>query len=128
MTTVEIRNLTRRVAPRFAYTEVATAVLPGWNISLAFVGPKKARELNQQLRNKDYIPNVLSYKLSNKHGEIIICLNEAIKQAPVHHMNERIFVLYLFIHGLLHLKGLPHGGTMERWEKKLIARFSIPRA
>lgn len=123
MAQVEITNLTRRPAPRFAYTKLAATVLPLWDISLVFVGPKKAQELNQQLRGKSYTPNVLSYALGEKSGEIFICLAEAAKQAPAHDMSERTFVLYLFIHGLLHLKGWAHGGTMEACERKLLSQF-----
>ncbi len=127
MARVEITNLTRRSVPRFAYTAVASEVLPDWEISLVFIGPKKAQELNEQLRGKSYTPNVLSYEVGDKSGEIFICLNEAAKQAPAHEMNEREFILFLFIHGLLHLKGWAHGGTMERCEQKLLIRFSQKR-
>lgn len=106
------------------FKKVADAVLPSWDISLAFVGPAKARALNENLRSKTYTPNVLSYEAGPRSGEVIICLAEARKQAPEYGMNERDFVLYLFIHALLHLKGLPHGATMEKREQKLLAKFS----
>jgi len=123
---VAVKNLTRHTASvaGLPFAEVAKEVLPGWDISLVFVGPTRARALNRQFRNKDYIPNVLSYALDAKSGEILICLAEARKQAPVYDMKEREFILYLFIHGLLHLKGRVHGATMERSERKLLAEFS----
>lgn len=121
---VEVTNSTRRPSPRFAYADLATRVLPGWDVSLAFIGPAKAQALNVQLRKKTYVPNVLSYKVGERSGEIIICLSEAAKQAPARDMSERLFVLYLFIHGLLHLKGWAHGGTMERCERNLLKQFS----
>jgi probable rRNA maturation factor len=124
MARVEINNLTRRPVPRFAYTTIAATALPDWDISLVFVGPKKAQELNMQLRKKSYTPNVLSYSLGEKSGEVFICLTEAEKQAPSHGMSSREFVLFLFIHGLLHLKGWAHGSTMERCERKLVAQFA----
>lgn len=124
MAGVAITNLTRRVAPRFAYTKIAASVLPDWDISLVFVGSVRAQKLNMQLRKKSYIPNVLSYALGEESGEIFICLEEAVRQAPAHDMGERTFVLYLFIHALLHLKGWAHGATMERWERKLLAQFA----
>jgi len=124
MANVSIKNLTRRPSPRFAYTAVAETVLPGWDISLVFVTPAKARALNEQLRAKTYTPNVLSYEVGDKSGEILICLAEAEGQAPAHAMTARVFVLYLFIHGLLHLKGWAHGVTMEQCERKLLKRFS----
>jgi rRNA maturation RNase YbeY len=127
MAQVEVTNSTRRPTPRFAYTKVATAVLPGWDISLVFLTSAKAKRLNQELRKKSYVPNVLSYAVGEASGEIAICLEEAGRQAPEYEMSERRFVLYLFIHALLHLKGWPHGATMEQWEQKLLARFAPQR-
>ena len=102
---------------------MAAAVLPGWELSLVFAGERRAQSLNQRLRNKSYIPNVLSYESGKKSGEIIICLEVAKKEAPSYDMPYRTFVGYLFIHGLLHLKGHPHGTTMERYERELVSRF-----
>ena len=123
MTGVAIQNSTRRPTPRLPYREIVERLLPKWEISLAFVGEKKAVELNKRLRNKAYVPNVLSYVAGKKNGEIIICLSEAHKQAPSYNMSERTFVLYLFIHGALHIKGWAHGGRMERCERELLARY-----
>lgn len=124
MVSVSIKNLTRRrTASRAVFSTIADEVLPNWDISLVFVGPAKARALNKQLRNKDYTPNVLSYEVGKKNGEILICLAEAAKQAPAHDMSERDFALYLFIHGLLHIKGWAHGARMEACERKLVAKY-----
>ncbi len=123
-TTVDIKDFTRRKAPGLSFTQMAHAVLPGWEISLVFVGATRAKELNQRLRKKDYVPNVLSYVSGTKSGEIIICLAVAREQAPQHELSYTDFVAFLFIHGLYHLKGLPHGATMERLERKTLARFT----
>jgi rRNA maturation RNase YbeY len=125
---LSIRNDTRRPTPRLPFARAADAVLPGWELSLAFVGPAAARDLNERLRGKEYIPNVLSYTLGDAHGEIIICLAEAEKQAPAHGLPYRPFVLYLFIHALLHLKGFSHGAMMERWEKNILAQCTVREA
>ena len=113
--------------PRFAYEEIAKDVLPGWEVSLAFVTPDVAKKLNRELRKKSYTPNVLSYKAGDKHGEIIICLEVAKEQAPEYGMPYPKFVLYLFIHGLLHLEGRRHGTTMEGREEVLLRQFYSPR-
>ena len=112
------------MVPRFAYTAIAAAVLPEWDLSLAFVTPVKARALNARMRGASYIPNVLSYALGKQSGEIIVCPDEAEKQAAAYGMSNRKFILYLFIHGLLHLKGLAHGVTMEKRERTLLAQFA----
>lgn len=124
MAGVAIQNFTRRSVPRFAYTAIVAEVLPGWEVSLAFVGAAKARALNKQLRNKEYTPNVLSYEVGEKSGEIIICPAEAEKQAPDFQLSSNSFLLLLFIHGLLHIKGRVHGDTMEKCERKLLAKFA----
>ena len=121
---VDLRNFTRRSAPGFPYQKIAHAVLPHWEISLVFAGTKRALSLNKSLRNKSYVPNVLSYVSGKESGEIIICLNVAEKQAQLYGVSYPHFVVFLFIHGLLHLKGMPHGTTMERYECKILKRFT----
>jgi len=124
MSGVSIKNLTRRpLVAQNAFSIIAKKVLPQWDISLVFVGSKRAQDLNKNLRNKTYIPNVLSYEVGKKSGEIIICLSEAAKQASDFNLAPLTFHLYLFIHGLLHLKGWAHGVRMERCEQKLLAQF-----
>ncbi len=124
--TLDIRNFTRRApAPGVPFSKIAASVLPGWEISLVFAGERRAQQVNRALRNKDYVPNVLSYISGNKSGEIIICPRVAARQAPSYGMREKNFIAYLFIHGLLHLKGLPHGATMEKQERTILARFGL---
>ncbi len=126
MAGVEIQNFTRqnmKVLAGLPYDAVAKEVLPGWDISLVFVGEKRALNLNKRLRNKDYIPNVLSYVVGNKSGEIIICPSEADKQAPSFDLAPSAYCLYLFIHGILHIKGWAHSAKMEKCERALLARY-----
>ncbi len=123
---VSIKNFTRHNAKLWAglpFEKVAQAVLPGWEISLVFAGAQRARSLNLRLRDKSYVPNVLSYVVGDKNGEIIICPSVAVREAPHYHLSPATYHLYLFIHGLLHLEGRAHGATMEKWEQKLLARF-----
>lgn len=133
MTTLDIRNFTRsNPAPGIPFAKIAAAALPGWEISLVFAGEQRAQNLNITLRKKDYIPNVLSYETTSKaargaqrSGEIIICPAVAKRQASSYDMSYRQFMAYLFIHGLLHLKGHPHGATMERYERAMMSRFGL---
>jgi probable rRNA maturation factor len=124
MASLSVKNETRHTTPRFSYSRIIEEVLPGWEISLVFMEPKKAAALNVQLRRKSYVPNVLSYALGEESGEIVICPAEAKRQAPEYGMAASTFVLYLFIHALLHLKGWGHGVTMERCEERLVAKFA----
>jgi len=116
--------MTRRQAPRCAFDAAAKSVLPSWEVSLVFVGDARAKSMNESLRGKSYVPNVLSYEAGVKSGEIVICLPEAARQAKSYEMSYPVFVLFLFIHGLMHLKGRAHGPTMEKAERALLKRLA----
>jgi len=96
-----------------------------YELSLVFVGAKRAQTINRINRKKNYIPNVLALPLSKSTGEVFICLPQARREAREHNTSERNYVAYLFLHALLHLKGARHGATMERSERTLLRRFGI---
>lgn len=124
MADIGIQNFTRTRMPAPPFVAIAKAVLPGWDVSLSFVGATRAKRLNMELRNKDYVPNVLSYEAGKKSGEVIICMDRVMKERRKYGIESPVrFAEYLFIHGLLHLKGHPHGPTMEKMERALMARF-----
>ncbi len=124
MAGISILNLTRRKAPRLPFRKAAKTILPGWDLSLVFVNRKEASALNKKLRKKAYAPNVLSYKVGKRSGEIIICPEVADTQASSYSLSPLTYLLYLFIHGCLHLEGYPHGSTMERREQELLAKLA----
>jgi ssRNA-specific RNase YbeY (16S rRNA maturation enzyme) len=98
------------------FNELKDIVLgPDYDLSVAFLLPGEMRKVTIQTKKKDKISNVLSFPLSKTSGEILICRKAA---APY-------TVPYLFIHGLLHLKGLKHSARMESAERKLLNRFSL---
>jgi probable rRNA maturation factor len=96
-----------------------------YNLSLQFVGPTRAAKLNQTYRQKTYTPNVLSFPLTPDTGEIFICPQVAVKEAAKYNLSQSGYVAYLFIHGLLHLKGLDHGDTMDKAEQKYLRKFDV---
>lgn len=123
MQLLSIRSFVHHTLPKHPYERISAHILPRWTLSLVFAGRRRAQSLNKALRKKDYVPNVLSYKVGEKHGEIVICPDVAKRQAKRYGMSYSTFLAYLFIHGCLHLKGHPHGTTMERREQELLARF-----
>ncbi|MEK7602118.1 MAG: rRNA maturation RNase YbeY [Patescibacteria group bacterium] len=120
---LDIRNFTKGKTPSFPYEKALKAVLPSWELSLVFAGRVRARSLNKRLRNKEYVPNVLSYESGKKSGEIIICPEVARSQARSYGFSYTAMVGFLFIHGLLHLKGMSHSATMDKQERALLQRF-----
>lgn len=106
------------------FKRIQSAILPGeYELSFNFIGPARSRELNRKYRGKDKPTNVLSFPLSETSGEIFIDLATAKKEASGFGMSYKKFIGYLFIHGLLHLKGMEHGKKMEKEEKKFLEIF-----
>lgn len=101
-------NFTRTPLPPYPWAAAARRVLgKNYELSLVFIGRRRARRLNIEHRGKDYPANVLSFALEKNVGEIFL------------HSRAKENLFYLFIHGLLHLKGLAHGSKMEREENSL---------
>ena len=84
-----------------------------YDLSVFFLGNAKMKELNFTYRKKDYPANVLSFPLSENEGEILI--NKTYR--------ERDYADYLFIHSLLHLKGLKHGKKMNKKEAEIMQKI-----
>jgi probable rRNA maturation factor len=103
-----------------------TAVMgTGYELSLSFVGPTRAQAFNLKYRKKSYVPNVLSFPLTDGVGEIIICPQVAKGEAKNFNLSVDGYIAYLFIHGLVHLKGHDHGDTMEKLEQKFLRQFNV---
>ncbi len=112
--------------PRHSYAAMADTILgKRYGLSLVFIGKTRAAMLNKQYRNKTYSPNVLSFPLDQKTGEIFICPQVAATEAAKYNLSPRGYVGFLFIHGCLHLKGLDHGNQMEKLEQKWIKHFNL---
>lgn len=123
---LSITNTTKGKLPRLPFAKMTDAVLgKEYDCSLVIVSPKKSRELNLTHRDKDNSTNILSFPLGDNDGEIFLDLAKARTEAPLFERSYTNFVGFLFIHGLLHLKGLDHGTKMENAEKKIRAQFKI---
>lgn len=110
--------------PRLPFIDMKKTILgKDYDLSVVFIGDKRSRSLNQKYRKKDYIPDILSFPYDKKEGEIFINPYQAKRRAKDFKMSEDKFIGYLFIHGLLHLKGLRHGSTMDRMELTHLKRF-----
>lgn len=124
--TFNLKNTTKGKLPRLPFVHMKDAVLgEKYELSLLFVGDKKARELNKKYRGKTYAPNILSFPLSKTSGEIVINPNTAKKEAKDFDRTFENFIGFLFIHGLVHLKGFDHGSRMEKAETKIRKKFRI---
>lgn len=99
---------------------------PKAEIGLMFVDNEQIREMNKTYRDKDTATDVLSFPMYEADeaiddedeillGDIVISLERAAEQAEEYGHSLEREVMYLLVHGLLHLAGYDH---MEDDEKK----------
>jgi len=141
-TKTKIENkLIRKVSERF----LLKYKLKNRELSIAFIGDKKIRELNSLYRKKDKITDVLSFSnifpltkgepkgvlsfsnifpltkgepkgvLDNFLGEILINPNQIKRQAKDNNNTFKQELIFILVHGLLHLVGY----TDETEKKRL---------
>ena len=96
-----------------------------YELSLVFITSEKIKKLNKKYRNINKPTDILSFPLSKTSGEIFICKSEAKKEMVKFDRAYDNFITFLFIHGLVHLKGYDHGPIMEKMEAKFHKKFKI---
>lgn len=119
-------NSTKAKLPRLAFAQMKEAVLgTDYELSLMIVNEGKMCELNKEFRNINSPTDILSFPFSDTEGEMYINLEETKKEAAKFNREYENFLGYLFIHGLVHLKGFDHSEKMEEEEIKFRKLFNI---
>lgn len=117
---------TTRHCPNLPCNDIAGEILgESYELSLVFVGSTRGAYLNERTRGKTYVPNVLSFPLTECAGEIYITLPLAEREAARYGHTPHTHIAYLFIHGCLHLAGYEHGPEMERLETHYLAHMNL---
>lgn len=121
-----LKNTTKDRIPRLPFFALKEVILGSdYDLSFVIVGDRRSQTLNKIYRKKTYIPNVLSFPLDNKHGEIFLNLKQAKREHRARGESYEYFVALLVVHGMLHLKGMQHWGTMEKQEARLLAKIGV---
>lgn len=116
---------TKGTLPRVPFLALKEKVLgKKYELSIRFASPSEAQALNILHRGKEYIPNTLSFPLSENSGEIILCRSAMRREYKKFDMEYDTYLIFIIIHSMLHLKGYEHGSTMERKEQQLLALFT----
>ncbi len=124
MTVLIQEKIPPRLQKRFGL--IKNAVLgAGYELDINFVSPRESQKVNDSYRAKDKPTNILSFPFDPKSGQIVICPYIAKKEASVLGLTPANYIQYLFIHGLLHLKGFDHGSTMEQKEQEYCGKFKL---
>jgi len=122
---ITILNKTKSKLPSLPFSLLKDAILgKKYELSIAVVTPKEIQKPNKIYREKDEATDVLSFRLEKKSGELLLCPTIIKKKAPLFEKNYEDYFLFAVIHGMLHLKGMDHGSTMEAEEKRFLRKFT----
>lgn len=123
---LQIRRTTSGDIPVLDFISLKNHVLgKTYELSLTFTDPKTATELHKKWKGKPGPADILSFPFSDTEGEIIMSLDQARKKCREYDRSYHNFILFLFIHGMVHLKGHQHGSTMEAIEESVHKKFGI---
>jgi len=120
---------------------VAAALEHAAEITVRIVDAEEAQVLNQGYRDKDYVPNVLTFEYGelplNKSGarvlggDVVICAPVVEREAREQGKPLKDHYAHMTVHGVLHLQGYDHiepadADIMESREAVILKRFRIP--
>lgn len=120
---VEINNQSKNKIDLFLVKTIGKKFLTAYkkkkfNISIAFVGDKRIRDLNKKYRGIDKTTDILSFAgEDNFLGELIINFNQVKRQAKKLGNKPKDELAFVLTHGLLHLSG--YNDRTEAGEKKM---------
>jgi probable rRNA maturation factor len=92
----------------FKVTGKFTPYPKGFTISIVVVDNKTMQALNKQYREVNAVTDVLSFPYTETEGEIVLCYPQAVKQAKEKQADLQQEIIWLVIHGILHVLGYDH--------------------
>jgi probable rRNA maturation factor len=120
---------------------VAAALEHSAEITVRIVDADEAQALNQDYRQKGYVPNVLTFEYGelplNKSGarvlggDVVICAPVVERDAREQGKPLKDHYAHMTVHGVLHLQGYDHldpveADIMESREAAILKQFRIP--
>ena len=128
-----VRDLTRQglgsQVTRSLRKIIGLLLLKKKRVDVVLVGRVRMRTYNREFRNKDYATDVLSFPDSEQPlGDLIICPQVVRAHARRYGNTYRSELIFVLIHGVLHLLGYNHmqpaqRAIMERKERQLLKQF-----
>lgn len=112
---------------------VRAACAQGGAVTVRFVGPEEARDLNRGFRGRDYATNVLSFAYGDNplSGDLVVCVPVVEAEAREQGKSPQAHFAHMIVHGMLHLQGYDHetdadANVMEDREREILSVLGYP--
>jgi len=92
--------------------------IPPSKVNVILVSDRKITQLNKKFLGKNIPTDVLSFPISKDCGEIVISTETAERNAKIYSYSLEKEILYLIIHGILHLKGYKDNNRKDALKMK----------
>jgi len=123
----EVSNRTKSVLPAIQFGNIKKDALGNnYALSVAFIQADESRRINREYRKKDSPTNILSFPYSHESGEILFCPDVIENEMKSNGLPYDQYLIYLYIHGLVHLAGFDHSIEMEKREVEMRHKFLLP--
>lgn len=106
-------------------------------VSVVYVGNEEMQSLNKQYRDEDKVTDTLSFPMnegeycdinpSNMLGDIVICIEQANKQAKQADGSLEKEIKLLLVHSILHLLGYDHDTKEKEKEMFDLTKYYLER-
>jgi probable rRNA maturation factor len=121
---LSITRTTKGKLPGLPFVRVKNEILGrDFQLSLAFIDISTMKKLSKEYKGTMSHTNILTFPLSANEAEIVMNLQTIRSVAKNYNMKYNEHLLFLFIHGCLHLKGYKHGPEMESLEERIWRKY-----
>ena len=97
-----------------------------YGVSVVWMSAWRMRVLNKTYRARSRSANVLAFPLTRDYGEIFLCASRIRRESALWGRTPAQHAVLLFIHALLHLKGMDHTRKQDRTRMECEEkRFSV---
>lgn len=113
---------------------------PDKEISILFVDDRQIRDLNNKFLKRNFPTNVISFPMAQGEfseitphllGDVVISVETAMKEAQESGLSLEQEIVFLLVHGILHLTGYDHTREsrkqMEKVQESLFKRLRLIR-
>lgn len=121
-----VTRATPGTLPRVPFARLHKEIMGSdYSLDITFIGTKQSEQMHIDWKNKDGAANILSFPLDEQTGEIYLSIAAARREYKNFNLSYEGYLTFLIIHGMLHLKGMTHGSTMEKSERFWMKHFRV---